>query len=176
MDSTIDTTRFSSVSAAPSRRVVDDVRFVALFQTEYEPMLRLAFVMLRSQTQAQDVVHDSMAKLIERWDRVDNPGGYLRTTVVNRCRGRIRALDPGDQRRPTLDRLVPLDIEPATLDDAAQDRGVRRLGPHRCSVDDVADTAVPDQRTQQLSDLGPAHRFCHDLPPVARASCNPFPE
>ena len=91
MDGTIDTTRWSGLSAgtAPSG-VVDDARFIVLFETEYEPMLRLAFVMLRSQAQAQDVVHDSMAKLIERWDRVENPGGYLRATVVNRCRDVLR--------------------------------------------------------------------------------------
>jgi hypothetical protein len=67
--------------------------------------------------------------------------------VAHQCqrRGtRIRTLDPSDQRRPILDGLIPLDIQPRPLDDAAQDRGVRRLGSHRCSLDEVADTAIPD--------------------------------
>lgn len=67
-----------------------DAAFEALFADEYQPMIRLAFVMLGSQEQAEDVVHDSMAKLIERWNRIDNPGGYLRTTVVNRARTLLR--------------------------------------------------------------------------------------
>ena len=69
---------------------VDDVAVAELLRTEYEPMLRLAFVMLRSDAQAQDVVHDSMAKLIERWSTVENPGAYLRTIVVNRSRDLLR--------------------------------------------------------------------------------------
>lgn len=69
---------------------VDNAAFAEMFRTEYEPMLRLAFLMLRSQAQAQDVVHDSMAKLIERWATVDNPGAYLRTVVLNGSRDALR--------------------------------------------------------------------------------------
>lgn len=81
-----------------------DAAFEALFADEYPAMIRLAFVMLGSQEQAEDVVHDSMAKLIERWNRIENPGGYLRTSVVNGARSVLR-------RRRFLHRQPPRDLE-----------------------------------------------------------------
>ncbi len=33
---------------------------------------------------------DAFAKVYERWDRLDEPGASLRTTVVNRCRDVLR--------------------------------------------------------------------------------------
>lgn len=89
MESSIEMT---GLSGASRREVANgtDVAFEELFAEEYEAMIRVAFVMLGSQEQAEDVVHDSMAKLIERWSRIDNPGGYLRVTVINRARTVLR--------------------------------------------------------------------------------------
>lgn len=54
-------------------------------------MIRLAFLMLGSQEQAEDVVlHDALARLVERWDRVQNHGAYLRTSVVIGSRSVLR--------------------------------------------------------------------------------------
>lgn len=64
--------------------------FAALYRAEYEAMIRLAFLMLGSQEQAEDVVHDALARLVERWDRVQNHGAYLRTSVVNGSRSVLR--------------------------------------------------------------------------------------
>lgn len=64
--------------------------FECLFSEEYEPMLRLAFLMVGSREHSEDIVHDSFAQVFERWDRIENPGGYLRTTVVNRSRDVLR--------------------------------------------------------------------------------------
>jgi RNA polymerase sigma-70 factor (sigma-E family) len=60
--------------------------FEQLYGDEYEPMLRLAFLLLRSTEAAEEAVHDAFAKVYERWNKVDNHGGYLRTCVVNRCK------------------------------------------------------------------------------------------
>lgn len=59
--------------------------FDAIFTRERTPMVRLAFLMLGSESLAEEVVHDGFVALLERWDRIDNPGGYLRTCVVNGC-------------------------------------------------------------------------------------------
>jgi len=83
---------------------VFDAEISALFETEYAPMVRLAFLMLGSQEQAEDVVHDAMARVIERWRRIDNHGGYLRTTVLNSSRSVLR-------RRKLLHRHPPRDLE-----------------------------------------------------------------
>ena len=60
--------------------------FEALYSVEYEPMVRIAFLLVDSPEAAEEAVHDAFAKVYERWDRLANPGGYLRTCVVNRCR------------------------------------------------------------------------------------------
>jgi RNA polymerase sigma-70 factor (sigma-E family) len=64
--------------------------FEALYADEVDAMARLAFLMVGSTDQAEELVHDAFARLYERWDRVDNPGGYLRTCVVNGCKDRLR--------------------------------------------------------------------------------------
>jgi RNA polymerase sigma-70 factor (sigma-E family) len=68
--------------AAPAR----DDGFDELYRREYAPMLRLAYLLLGSNELAEEAVHDAFAKVFERWSRLDRPGGYLRTCVVNRCR------------------------------------------------------------------------------------------
>jgi RNA polymerase sigma-70 factor (sigma-E family) len=72
-----------------------DDGFEALYLREYEPMLRVAYLLLHSSELAEEAVHDAFAKVYERWARTANPGGYLRTCVVNRCRdlGRRRRVE-----------------------------------------------------------------------------------
>ena len=74
--------------------------FEALYADEVDAMARLAFLMVGSVDQAEELVHDAFAQLYERWDRVDNPGGYLRTCVVNGCRDRLRRRAV-ERRHPT---------------------------------------------------------------------------
>jgi len=74
--------------------------FEALYVGEYQPMLRIAFLLVDSTDLAQEVVHDAFAQVCERWAKLVNPGGYLRTCVVNRCRD--------VQRRRRTERRTPL--------------------------------------------------------------------
>ena len=67
-----------------------EATFESLYADEVDAMARLAFLMVGSEAQAEELVHDAFARLYERWDRVDNPGGYLRTCVVNGCKDRLR--------------------------------------------------------------------------------------
>lgn len=62
-----------------------------LFRREYEPMYRLAFAMLGSDGDAEDVAQEAFAAVAARWDVLDNPGGYLRVSVVNGGRKRMRS-------------------------------------------------------------------------------------
>lgn len=64
--------------------------FEELYLAEYRPMVRLAFVMLGGDGPAEEVTQDAFARVYERWDRIDNPGGYLRTCVLNGCRDVLR--------------------------------------------------------------------------------------
>lgn len=68
-------------------------------------MLRLARVLLGASHEAEDVVMSSFVALAGRIDGVENPGGYLRTSVVNGCRRRLR--DGRRRERMHHERIVP---------------------------------------------------------------------
>lgn len=75
--------------------------FDDFYTGEYEPMVRLASLIIGSTETAEELVQDSFIRLHQRWDGVDNPRAYLRMTVVNGCRDRIR-------RRTRLRARVPM--------------------------------------------------------------------
>jgi len=78
--------------------------FVAFYRAEYPGMVRLAHAVTGSDEDAEDIVQDAFARLQTRLATIDNPGGYLRTTVVHLCRDRERRLG----RERSVRRLMPL--------------------------------------------------------------------
>lgn len=64
--------------------------FEAVYRREGVKMVRVAFLMVGSQQLAEEIVQDAFAALLERWDRVARPAGYLRICVVNGCRSSHR--------------------------------------------------------------------------------------
>jgi predicted nucleic acid-binding protein len=57
-------------------------------------MVRLAIMMVGSQSTAEDLTQDAYTKLYARFAKIDDPHAYLRTAVVNGCRGRSERSDP----------------------------------------------------------------------------------
>ena len=70
-------------AAAPVTVSLDE-----LYRTHYAPMVRLAHLITGSNEAAEDVVQEAFVRLhrSRSMDRAENPGAYLRTVVVNRCR------------------------------------------------------------------------------------------
>lgn len=66
---------------------------MALFASTRVEMVRVAHLISGSNAVAEEIVQDAFVRLRERWDSLDNPGGYLRTTVVNACRSQLRRHD-----------------------------------------------------------------------------------
>jgi RNA polymerase sigma-70 factor (sigma-E family) len=64
--------------------------FDELFRLRYEGMVRVAYLLLGSQPEAEDVVQDAFARIELRWSRLDNPEGYLHRCVVNRSHDMLR--------------------------------------------------------------------------------------
>ena len=64
--------------------------FDELFRLRYEGMVRVAYLLLGSQPEAEDVVQDAFARIELRWSRLDNPEGYLHRRVVNRSHDVLR--------------------------------------------------------------------------------------
>lgn len=90
----------------------------ALYRDEREPMLRVAVLMVGSRAEAEEIVHDAFVVVGERWDQVANPGGYLRTTVVNGCRMALRRREVARRRAPGGVELVDAPHELVELHDA----------------------------------------------------------
>jgi RNA polymerase sigma-70 factor (sigma-E family) len=69
--------------------------FVALYRARYEPMVRLAYLMVGDRAVAEELVQDAFVSVHRSWDRATQPSAYLRTAVVNQCRswGRRRTLE-----------------------------------------------------------------------------------
>ena len=70
----------------------------ALYRVEYAGMVRLAYTLLASNAEAEEIVQDSFVEVYRRWPEIQKPGAYLRCTVVSRCRS---ALQRRKLRRPT---------------------------------------------------------------------------
>jgi RNA polymerase sigma factor (sigma-70 family) len=81
--------------------------FDALFAREYEAMVRVAFLILGSRPEAEDVAQDAFARLHVRGGRLASPAGYLRRCVVN---GALDVL----RRRRLAERFLALRTEHAT--------------------------------------------------------------
>lgn len=58
----------------------------ALYEREWPKLLRVAYVLTDSLASAEEIVQDAFVRLQTARAPIANPGGYLRTTVVNACR------------------------------------------------------------------------------------------
>ena len=72
--------------------VTDDrvAQLEELYRVEYAGMVRLAYTLLASNADAEEIVQDSFVEVHRRWDEVLKPGAYLRCAVVSRCRSALQ--------------------------------------------------------------------------------------
>ena len=64
--------------------------FVLLYRARDDELVRLAFVLVDSNEQAEELVQEAFARVYLRWQKVDAPWPYLRRTVVNSCHDVLR--------------------------------------------------------------------------------------
>ncbi len=88
-----------SRASTPSAGAVTDVPRSAdeavrlLYRTHWHQLVRLATLLTRDASVAEELVQDAFVSLHRRWDALADPGaahGYLRTTVVNNARSALR--------------------------------------------------------------------------------------
>ncbi len=109
-------------------RVLDDCMVAAgfdeFYRVEYAPMVRLARGLVDTSESAEEIAQDAFAKVFERWDRLDVPGGYLRTAVVNGARSELRKREV--RRRVGLGHPRPVAPERDYLVDALNQLPLKR--------------------------------------------------
>ena len=134
--------------AIPSDGTVTDTAggtatdFATFFAAEAVGMVRLAVGLVDVPERAEEIVQDAFERTLLAWDRLDRPGAYLRTAVVNGCRSELR-------RR----RVMRRHVERPTAESVAESVA----GPDASLLDAVA--ALTPQRRIALT-----LRFYADLP------------
>ena len=71
-----------------------------LFETEYTGMVRLAYTLVGNNAEAEDLVQDGFVEIARRLDEIRQPGAYLRSAVVSRCRSALRRRRVMELHRP----------------------------------------------------------------------------
>lgn len=70
-----------------------DTGVAGLYRTHWTPLVRLAALLTRDASVAEEIVQDSFVALHQRWNTLSDHGAahaYLRTSVVNRARSALR--------------------------------------------------------------------------------------
>lgn len=82
------------VSAEPSSAVSSSTgpygELTTLYQAHHARLVRLAFLITRSASTADEIVQESFLKLHQRWDEVSDPSAYVNQVVVNEAKGVLR--------------------------------------------------------------------------------------
>jgi DNA-directed RNA polymerase specialized sigma24 family protein len=60
--------------------------FEAFYGGEYGRAVRLAWLLVRSEAVADDITQEAFMALVQRFDTVDNPSGFVHRAVVNQAR------------------------------------------------------------------------------------------
>lgn len=100
--------------------------FDGLYQSKHGDMVRMAYFLTGSMSQAEEAVQDSFIRVLERWDKIDDHAAYLRTTVVNRCRSWHRSRLVALRREPRLQGRGDHHDQPNELIDALSKLSRRR--------------------------------------------------
>ncbi len=83
----------------------------SLFLAEQKGLLRMATLMVGSAAIAEEIVQDAFVAIEPRWEQLERPGAYLRTTVVNGCAQALRRRDAEQRalqsRLPKADLVLP---------------------------------------------------------------------
>lgn len=64
--------------------------FREVYETALPRLVRLAHLITGSNSAAEDVVHDVFVAAYRKWERIDDPYGYVYRAVVNRSRSVLR--------------------------------------------------------------------------------------
>lgn len=82
---------------------LDEVPLVELYRTHYRSLVRLAALLLDDVGSSEEVVQEAYIKMHGAWRRVKDPDKalpYLRTTVLNLARSRMRHRQVAERHAP----------------------------------------------------------------------------
>jgi RNA polymerase sigma factor (sigma-70 family) len=74
-----------------------------LYDAEQAGLVRLAVLLTGSRADAEEVVQDAFVAISGRVDELDQPGAYLRTSVVNGCHSLLRRRQTAESKRTAVE-------------------------------------------------------------------------
>lgn len=86
----------------------------ALYRERYEASVRLAHLLTGDRGRAEELTQDAFVRIAPRLSEVENPPGYLRTTLVNLCRDDGRRAKRADALPVPPARVAPAPTIPPT--------------------------------------------------------------
>lgn len=113
----------------PGARRSDAVDFADFYAQQYSATVKLAGFLSGDRAVAEDLAQEAFARLHSKFAELENPGGYLRTTLVNLCHNQRRSMNRESIRRS---RLGP---SPTAVSDRAAELDATL---HRLSYDERA--------------------------------------
>src|SRR5262245_105089 len=72
--------------------------FEELSAAQHERLYRALYLIVGNSHEAEELMQDAFVKVLERWDRIDNPAGYLYRSALNATRSRFRRLQLAAKR------------------------------------------------------------------------------
>jgi len=117
------------VASRPAPRLGADEAVTALYLAHYRGLVRLAALLLDDTGAAEEVVQDAYVRMHGSWRRIRDPQaavGYLRTTVLNLARSRLRHRQVVRRHAPAPAPDAP-SAEQGALDRLEHDRVVAAL-------------------------------------------------
>ncbi|MFZ6004460.1 MAG: SigE family RNA polymerase sigma factor [Actinomycetota bacterium] len=84
----------------PSEAVPLREPFAAFYQRSLGPMVRLAHLLTSGSAASEELVQEAFIRVHRRWDSIEHPAAYLRTTVVHEAASHRRRAALELRRRP----------------------------------------------------------------------------
>ena len=83
---------WSLVQQVDAEATAQPLTFEDLFADQHERLYRALYLIVGNTHEAEELMQDAFVKVLERWDRIDNPAGYLYRSALNSTRSRFRRL------------------------------------------------------------------------------------
>jgi RNA polymerase sigma factor (sigma-70 family) len=86
---------------ADAKATAGSPTFEALFADQHERLFRALYLIVGNSHEAEELMQDAFLQVLERWDRINDPAGYLYRSALNSTRSRFRRLKLAAKRNLT---------------------------------------------------------------------------
>ncbi len=101
----------AAVTPNPTLGPVGGDVFEAFFESNYQALLRVIYLVTGDRYEAEDLAQEAFARAYERWDRIramENPSGYVYRMAFNSYRSRLRRMAMATRRTLTQRESDPI--------------------------------------------------------------------